>query len=120
MLQGKIWGETRQILQHPMCEIHMLGTLAGAKCSCHCHKNKYNLFLVVGGEVTVTVIKNDYALEDTTVLGPGDYTIVPPGEYHWFESVVDSTLLEVYYPEAIDPKDIDRRTVGSGPEKEEN
>jgi quercetin dioxygenase-like cupin family protein len=45
------------------------------------------------------------------VLNAGDFTTVKPGEYHWFQSLEDSELLEIYYPQHI-TEDIVRKTVG--------
>lgn len=59
----------------------------------------------------IVVRKNDYSLVDETVLGPGEYTQVRPGEYHRFEAVEDTVAFELYWAE-FDHNDIEREDVG--------
>jgi len=111
MIYGKVWGTTEPLLVTPMVEVHRIKTNKGFKCSEHMHQFKWNGFYCISGGVKIHVRKNNYDLTDVTVLGPNDFTSVKPGEYHWFESVLDSVLLEIYYPEAIS-EDIVRKSVG--------
>jgi mannose-6-phosphate isomerase-like protein (cupin superfamily) len=77
------------------------------------HRFRRNDFFVISGHLRIEVEKLDYKLVDVTDLGPGDYTSVPPGEYHRFvsgEELVEA--LEVYYPEPLDESDIVRKDHG--------
>ena len=111
MIYGKVWGTTEPLLVTPMVEVHRIKTNKGYKCSEHMHQYKWNGFYCISGGTKIQVRKNNYDLTDVTTLSPGDFTSVKPGEYHWFESVFDSVLLEIYYPEAIS-EDIVRKSVG--------
>lgn len=117
---GKVWGETLPLLITPTVEIHKITANRGYKCSEHLHQYKWNAFYCISGELWIHVRKNDYNLEDITVLQPGNFTTVAPNEYHWFSvpatgcqlDVYDPTIaLEIYYPQHI-TDDIVRKTVG--------
>lgn len=111
MIQGKVWGSTKQLLSNKALEFHEIRFDKGHKCSKHKHLTKYNLFYVISGVLRVRVWKNSYDLVDETVLGTGQFTVVNPGEYHQFEAVTDGMALELYWSE-FDPNDIVRETVG--------
>lgn len=71
------------------------------------------MFFVERGRLKVTITK-DYGsgiLDDVTIIGPGEQTIVPPGEFHSFEVLEDCVAYEIYWVE-LDPDDIERETVG--------
>ena len=112
MLAGKVWGTTRAVLRSPFVSVDHLHILPQSRCSLHVHDHKANLFLVLTGRLSVIVEKNDYALVDVTELGPGQWTIVWPGEYHRFETGVDNAeAIEVYFPQPVG-EDIRRKDVG--------
>jgi mannose-6-phosphate isomerase-like protein (cupin superfamily) len=112
MIQGKIWGNTQAIIQTPMIEFHRIWIHPNMQCSMHMHRHKWNAFYVVAGQLDIIVQKNDYDLMDTTVLGAGDFTTVPPGEYHMFRSIAGFVeAFELYYPEGLS-EDIVRQSVG--------
>lgn len=108
---GKVWGTTRQIFDCNNVEIHDITTHAGGYCSKHRHRHKHNAFYVFSGRLLIRVWKNNYDLVDETIVGPGEYTIVPASEYHQFEALEDTMALEVYWV-SLDPDDIERETVG--------
>lgn len=110
-ISGKIWGETVAILQNPVVEFHRIRAKAGHQCSIHCHRHKSNLFYVEKGILEIHVRKNNYDLTDVTVLTPGMFTTVKPGEYHWFVCKEDAIAYELYWPELLS-EDIVRETVG--------
>jgi len=109
--QGKIWGETQELLNTPLIEVHHIFINEGFACSMHKHEHKWNMFYVIDGELAIEVEKNDYDLVDVTELGPGEWCSVPPGEYHRFRSITDVEALEIYYLEPL-TKDIVRKNVG--------
>jgi len=111
MIYGKVWGTTEPLLVTSMVEVHRIKTNEGFRCSEHMHQYKWNAFYCISGQTDIHVRKSDYDLIDTTELVPGSFTTVKPGEFHWFESLKDSVLLEIYYPEGIS-EDIVRCTVG--------
>jgi mannose-6-phosphate isomerase-like protein (cupin superfamily) len=111
MIHGKVWGSTAPLLVTPTVEIHKILTNEGFQCSEHLHQYKWNGFYCISGRVIIHIRKTDYSLIDQTVLNAGDFTTVKPGEYHWFQSLEDSELLEIYYPQHIS-EDIVRKTVG--------
>jgi quercetin dioxygenase-like cupin family protein len=107
---GKVWGETRLITRNPALELHEITFRAGAVCSEHLHRGKWNGFMVLSGVMLVRVWQES-GLVDETVLRAGDYTEVAPGLVHQFEGVEDGRALEVYWA-ALEWNDIVRRTVG--------
>lgn len=108
---GKIWGTTMSIEANSSFELHRLEITAGYECSKHKHNHKYNGFFVEKGVLEIHVWKNDYDLVDVTVLHPGDYTKVAPGEFHKFVCVEDSVCFEYYWVE-FNHDDIERESVG--------
>lgn len=112
MKQGKIWGETIELLMLPTLEVHKLVIKANARCSRHVHRYKFNAFLVLSGNLFIDVWKADYNLKDTTELAVGDFMTVPPNEEHLFRTGSRGCVaVEIYYPPTLS-KDIVRKTVG--------
>ena len=112
MITGKVWGKTKTLLATPFVEMHRVSIAPHSRCSMHLHEHKHNAFLVISGSLTIEVEKNDYELTDKTELGPGDFTVVKPGEFHQFISGSDPVdAIEVYYPEPLS-EDIERRDCG--------
>lgn len=114
MIAGKVWGATRLVKANPGFEIHHISVKRDSQCSKHRHRHKVNGFYVISGQLAIDVWKSDYALVDTTVLKAGEYGEVRPGEYHRFRSLTDVEAIEVYFVR-LDPDDIEREDVGSGP-----
>lgn len=109
---GKVWGSTELLLKTPLIEVHRLVIDPFSRCSMHKHEFKWNAFSVISGMLWIDVEKNDYALTDTTMIGPGDLTTVKPGEYHRFRTGDLATIaLEIYYPEGLS-EDIIRKDCG--------
>ena len=111
MIAGKVWGKTELIEANCSLEFHRIDTKKGGGCSKHKHKYKFNGFYVVTGKMLIRVWKNSYDLVDETVLGPGDYTSVAPGEYHQFEALEDTLAFELYWAQ-FNHDDIERESVG--------
>jgi len=110
-IAGKVWGQTECIEANSSCEFHRIDIKKGGTCSKHKHKHKYNGFYVVTGKLLVRVWKNSYDLVDETIVGPGDYCVVAPGEYHQFESLEDTLAFELYWAQLFHD-DIERESVG--------
>jgi mannose-6-phosphate isomerase-like protein (cupin superfamily) len=111
MKAGKIWGETRLLEANGVLEFHRIDIKAGGTCSKHLHRHKWNGFFVETGRLEIRVWKNNYDLVDVTVLGPGEWTKVQPGEYHQFFAHENTVAFELYWAE-FDHEDIKRETVG--------
>ena len=111
MKAGKVWGETRALLQNPVVEFHRIEVNAGGECSTHKHAHKWNGFFVESGSLLIRVWQKEYELCDETVLKAGDYTKVKPGLLHQFECLEDAVAYELYWAE-FPEKDIKRDTVG--------
>lgn len=110
-LFGKIWGSTRPIEINSSFEFHRAEIKAGYQCSKHLHRHKWNGFYLESGLLEIHAWKNDYDLVDITILRPGDYTRVAPGEKHLFLCREDSVLFELYWVE-LNTNDIVRDNVG--------
>lgn len=108
---GKCWGLSQLIFQKCGIEIHRIEVKPGGYCSKHKHKTKFNAFFVESGSLNISVWKNAYDLTDETELKKGDYTEVPPGEFHQFKSETGCIAYEYYWSE-LDPNDIERAGVG--------
>lgn len=108
--QGKIWGRTATIIETPFFSAHYLDIEKGGFCSQHRHQAKYNIFLLIDGQLEITIFRPD-GLEDITILEPGQTSEIRPGVYHKFRALETSRALEIYRVE-LDPEDIERRTRG--------
>lgn len=111
MLQGKVWGNTEQILANGVLEFHRIEIKKGGTCSKHKHAYKWNGFWVEKGKLLIRVWKNSYDLVDETILDAGQFTQVSPGEYHQFEALEDVVAFELYWAQ-FDHNDIVRESVG--------
>lgn len=116
MKQGKVWGSTIQIFGNAICELHRIDIKRGGYCSKHRHNQKANGFFLEDGLLLVRVWKKDYPLMDETILYPGDFTVVMPGEYHQFEALEDCIAFEFYWAECL-PSDIEREICGGKQDK---
>jgi len=109
-IQGKFWGSTRCFFENATSEVHYIEANKGGYCSRHYHKDKWNRFIVLEGELRVTIYKESN--EDVTILTNGMFSDVPPGVEHRFEAIKDTKALEVYWTNPLDPGDIVRRDTG--------
>lgn len=113
IIQGKAWGETSPLFNKNNVEVHFIKIKKGGFCSRHKHKHKFNKFIVIDGSLKITAWK-DYAkttLEDVTVIESNQECTIPPGEYHKFEALKETTALEIYWVE-LSENDIERADVG--------
>ncbi len=109
-VQSKLWGHTQCIFVGPFSEHHYLKINKGGYCSEHYHQHKWNRFFLISGSLKVIIYKENG--QDETVLQPGNFTDVPPGEYHKFEALEDCECLEIYWTDDLQPDDISRRSTG--------
>lgn len=108
-IQGKVWGWTQRVYRGETTQVDRAFVRAGFRSSLHHHPHRANQFFVESGRLLVRVHKD--GLVDEVVLGPGQYTVVRPGDKHEMEAVEDATVLEVYWAE-IDGQDIVRYNQG--------
>jgi mannose-6-phosphate isomerase-like protein (cupin superfamily) len=101
MKQGKVWGSTELIIKTESLEVHRIEVKKGGYCSTHTHKYKHNMFFVEFGLLEIHVFKNDYELEDITLLENQEKTSVRPNEYHYFKALDTTIAYEIYYVEPI-------------------
>lgn len=111
MISGKVWGQTQLIHANGVLELHRIEAKKGGYCSKHKHAYKWNGFFVEKGKLIIRVWKSDYDLVDETVLLPGQFTRVKPGDYHQFEALEDTIAFELYWAE-FSHDDIIRDDVG--------
>jgi len=116
-IQGKFWGSTRCFFENSSSEIHYIEANKGGFCSRHYHKNKWNRFIILEGQLKITIYKNGG--EDITVIKDGMFSDVPPEVEHRFEALEDTKALEVYWTDELDPKDIVRIDTGGASIDEE-
>lgn len=116
MITGKIWGTTEVQIATPIFEKHLLRIHPKFQCSLHKHNFKWNSFTVIEGKLYIDVVRENDVV-DTTELGPGSSTTVPPGIYHRFRTGGEGCIAtEEYYPETLS-EDIQRMGQG-GPVEE--
>lgn len=110
---GKVWGATSPLLESPLVQLARINVRPRSRCSRHHHRLKSNAFYCLAGRIEIHVEKTDYGLTDVTVLTAGDFTTVPPGLVHWFQTADEGAeLLELYYLEPLG-EDIVRRDSGA-------
>lgn len=105
IIQGKVWGYTTPLFNKNNVELHIAEVKKGGYCSKHMHKYKFNRFIVLKGKLQITIWKdygNGTTSEDISILGISQECTVAPNEYHKFEALEDTTVLEVYWVELND------------------
>ena len=107
--QGKVWGLTREIYRAATFSAYHLSVNKFGFCSKHRHKRKYNLFYVLSGKLKITIWRG--GIPDTTILGPGQTSRVPPDFFHQFEGLENTECIELYYVFLEEP-DIERKNQG--------
>lgn len=114
-IQGKVWGTTKCLFANCGSEVHEIHAIKGGYCSKHKHLNKHNRFYVQSGKLQI--ITWTATGEDKVVIGPGEFTDVPPGVFHRFRALEDTTCLEIYWTNDINSADIVREDIGGYEEK---
>lgn len=116
-IQSKFWGHTQCIFIGPISETHYLHINSGGYCSEHRHLHKWNRFFIIKGSLKIIIYRDGG--KDETILGPGQFTDVPPGDFHKFEALEDCECLEIYWIDQLETDDIERRTIGGMTEIEQ-
>ncbi len=114
MKQGKVWGTTQEAMNNGRVSAHLLRVEAGGYCSEHRHAEKTNLFLVISGSLEILVWPagaDEGQKPDMTILGPGETTVIRPGDWHRFRALEDAVAIEIYEGN-LAGEDITRRTPG--------
>ena len=93
-MQGKVWGETTEFFKNDCTSGHYLKIKAGGYCSEHRHNKKSNLFFLITGSLEIKIWRERNQI-DTTILGPGQMSEVPPGVYHKFTALEDFECIEI-------------------------
>ncbi len=107
---GKRWGTTQCFFEDKYVDINLIRVNKGGYCSKHCHKNKWNRFIVLSGKLKITLYRESG--EDATILGIDMATDSPPKILHKFEALEDTIAIEVYWTDGLDPNDITRKDSG--------
>lgn len=113
-IQGKVWGRTSPLFNKNNVEVHIIEIRKGGFCSKHLHKTKFNKFVVCTGKLQVNIWKdygNGTSMCDETILTGGEECVVPPGHYHQFIALEDTSALEIYWVE-LNEDDIIRDNMG--------
>ena len=116
MIQGKVWGTTRQLISRETFSLHRLEIKAGGFCSEHVHHAKSNHFYVESGVLIVDTFEPGAMDEegthdfDRTVLRAGDEMTVEPGTGHQFSAVSNCIVYETYW--VVLREDIERFAQG--------
>jgi quercetin dioxygenase-like cupin family protein len=111
--QGKVWGQTTEVLSSDNFSVHYLDIISGGYCSEHFHKCKSNIFFVIAGtlEISKYTVVDGKETVDVTVLNPGEAMSVEPNITHKFKALTACRCLEVYTTKLCG-EDIVRRTQG--------
>ncbi len=121
--EEKIWGEVQHIFASEHAAVSCLELKADFRCSCHCHKERANLFALSEGCVCVEQWNHGLDRPSTiTILQPGQVHTVYSGVYHRFRVIASGKLVEVYWPDeggVVSMDDIVRHNEGGPDDFEE-
>lgn len=106
----KIWGERWLIRQDSTHAISFLKLWENYRCSWHKHDTKYNLFMILEGQVGIRVQELGHIRE--VILTEGDTFTVKPGQWHEFRIYQNASAIEEMYVEYCE-QDIQRTVLGS-------
>lgn len=106
----KIWGERWVIRKDSTHAVSYLYIKGNYRCSWHCHRTKFNLFVVITGTLLLEI--QELGERREIVLNRGESFTIKPGQWHEFRAVEDCTAIEEMYVE-YDEGDIIRKVIGS-------
>lgn len=105
----KVWGQRWLIRMDNIHAISYLKIKKGYRCSWHQHKEKYNLFVVLRGELKIVV--EELGKEQEIILKQGESLTVKPGQWHEFSGETDCECIEEMFVKYCE-NDIYREEVG--------
>ena len=106
----KIWGERWLIRKDSTHAVSYLEIKDGYRCSWHRHQTKYNLFVVLRGQIQLLVEEMG---EHTIVnLNAGESFVIKPGQWHEFRGIKGAQVIEEMYVKYCE-SDIEREKLGS-------
>jgi len=118
----KTWGVKYNIFQNDLCEVSILELEPNRRCSFHMHKEKYNLFFVIEGELGV---ESEWPVDGAKMehglhrVGKHHFVTVRPRIPHNFVTFDKPTkIIEIMYV-VYDPEDIKRASIGGPTRKPE-
>jgi mannose-6-phosphate isomerase-like protein (cupin superfamily) len=106
----KVWGERWLIREDSTHAVSYLIVHEGYRCSWHVHDEKYNLFVIVSGEIRIRV--EELGKIRDVILSRGETFTIKPGQYHEFQGETDAEVIEEMYVEYKE-SDIHREIKGS-------
>lgn len=105
-MEKKIWGKKERLLETATVVVDRLYLDENSFCSWHYHDFKYNMFIVLSGEVAIE-IEND-----TVIVRKDEQYIVHPKIKHRFIARTNATAIEVMYTKPVLEDDIIRDKQG--------
>ena len=111
--QSKVWGSTMLAFAYNDIEVHAICVRKGGYCSQHLHRHKWNRFMVLSGQLEVSLYLDGPLMEeaDVTIVDAGQVTDVPPGIVHQFKALEDTLAIEAYWV-SLGTQDIERYVAG--------
>lgn len=93
-IHPKAWGGERWLCNNDEFCGKLLSFHAGAKFSLHFHKNKREVFWVLGGKLLLVTIDTDDGSRKETVLAAGDVVEIPRLLPHQIIALEESKVVE--------------------------
>lgn len=86
----KVWGKEEVIVNNGLYCGKILHLNKGARSSLHCHRVKHETFYVLDGRIHLEIEGHGHP----ELLIPGDRRTILPTQYHRFEGLEDSRIIE--------------------------
>ena len=105
-MENKVWGKKQRLLETSTVVVDMLFLDKDSFCSWHYHDFKYNMFIVLEGEVSIE-LENDIKL-----IKKDESYIIDPKIKHRFLTRCKAKAIEVMYTKPVLEDDIIRSKQG--------
>lgn len=92
----KAWGTCTNIFKNSNVQVDMLDIVAGGYCSLHKHRAKFNLFLVLEGDLDVCLYLLEGKENHLLQVGTPRF-IINPGIHHNFDSQNGCKAIEISF-----------------------